>query len=721
MIATRAAVRLLLFLLFVLLAGCGGGGGGPGDSNPGGSGGGAPPVCTGGLVLCDDECVDLASPDHCGSCDNACRGDQVCRAGSCVCPRGSALCGGVCTGIVNDPNNCGACGNVCDGALSCVDGECKKVCPTGQIVCGDDCVDPTVDTDNCGACGNRCAVGASCVDRACTCPEPTEPCADGLCVDTGNDPRNCGGCGIGCGTDERCIFGACTLQCHEGELLCDGACVDPLANAANCGECGHACAPGNACVAGACVDTPLPDLSVDAAVLATSVSIDHRTFETSSCAVVEGCVGGTGDRRLLRFSTRTPNHGLADLNVGPPAGNPNLVWSPCHGHYHFSDYASYRVLDLEGNVVATGHKQAFCLMDTNRVDPEAPHQSPHYTCSNQGISQGWADTYGSGLDCQWVDVTDLAPGHYQLEVSVNPAHVFAELDYSDNVVRIPVDIPTDAGCMPSPEVCGNGVDEDCTGIADDGCPPITGNEDCATAHPIRLNGTVLAQVDTTTRDDVTSSCGAAGGKDLVFRIDVQQTELVYLSTFGSTVPTTLSLRAGSCGGTETACVDDACSTQQEQWVGELQPGTYYAVVEAHGVTGPSTIQFKVQQAGCTGSPITSGTTVHSTTTGRTNTYSACRGGAAPEEAWWFTTCPGTRSAVATTCAPGTVFDTVVSVLPGSCTAPSVACADDDPSCSSGSTRTTLNAVPVNGDGLWFTIVDGYNAIDQGAYDLTVTW
>jgi hypothetical protein len=29
------------------------------------------------------------------------------------------------------------------------------------------------------------------------------------------------------------------------------------------------------------------------------------------------------------------------------------------------------------------------------------------SCANQGIQAGWVDEYGAGLDCQWIDITDL--------------------------------------------------------------------------------------------------------------------------------------------------------------------------------------------------------------------------------------------------------------------------------------------------------------------------
>src|SRR6266446_7629413 len=111
-----------------------------------------------------------------------------------------------------------------------------------------------------------------------------------------------------------------------------------------------------------------PDLTVDPKRFVSQMEIVDRFFDTSSCEIAEGSVGGTGYRRLLRFDTVLINGGDGDLVVGSPTdpNNPYLsvfIYSPCHMHYHIDGFSNYRLLNLNHSVVALGHKQAFCLED----------------------------------------------------------------------------------------------------------------------------------------------------------------------------------------------------------------------------------------------------------------------------------------------------------------------------------------------------------------------
>jgi hypothetical protein len=193
---------------------------------------------------------------------------------------------------------------------------------------------------------------------------------------------------------------------------------------------------------GAC---PLPDLMVAGDVALESIQFERQFFAADSCAIEESCVDAPGVRRLLRFSTETGNIGEADLVLGDPTTTPGFERSECHGHFHYEGYASYELLDQTGGVVATGHKQAFCLMDVTSLSGEG---GGRFHCGFQGVSRGFADIYGSGLDCQWVDVTDVAAGEYVLRISVNTDRSLPESDYDNNVAEVPVTIVDEADTDP---------------------------------------------------------------------------------------------------------------------------------------------------------------------------------------------------------------------------------------------------------------------------------
>lgn len=186
--------------------------------------------------------------------------------------------------------------------------------------------------------------------------------------------------------------------------------------------------------------TAAPDLTIDADRLRSSYRISWKSFSSSSCAVVEDCAS-PGSRKLLRFDVVVPNFGTADLFMGDPsdpANSGDFIFSPCHGHYHYEGFAEYRLLN-QNQVLVRGHKQAFCLMDSQRYWSGSP--SRDFDCNNQGISVGWADVYDRTIDCQWIDITGVPPGTYILEVEVNATGKINEGDNEwPNIARTSVTI-----------------------------------------------------------------------------------------------------------------------------------------------------------------------------------------------------------------------------------------------------------------------------------------
>ena len=159
-----------------------------------------------------------------------------------------------------------------------------------------------------------------------------------------------------------------------------------------------------------------PDLVIDPSwidPMTNDIMVGRNT-----CELLEGCVDDVGIRTILRFSLSARNIGSTDLVLGVAANNPDVFhYSGCHDHYHFDNFANYELRDGE-TVIARGHKQAFCLLDS--YSPAWPNAFGKFYCGNQGISRGFADIYEAELPCQWIDITEVPPGDYTLRAEINP-------------------------------------------------------------------------------------------------------------------------------------------------------------------------------------------------------------------------------------------------------------------------------------------------------------
>lgn len=164
---------------------------------------------------------------------------------------------------------------------------------------------------------------------------------------------------------------------------------------------------------------------------------NYRYIPENSCTIVESCVGGPGWRHLLQFPTGDVNVGTKPLEIGRVdyfnthsgtllSKHGVFEFSACHRHYHFSEYGSFTV----GNgSEAVSHKNAFCLQPSGRVwnHELSPLHHDFVDCIDQGVTVGWIDEYKMGLECQWLDISDVRPNQdLSLSFTTNPEGLLCE-------------------------------------------------------------------------------------------------------------------------------------------------------------------------------------------------------------------------------------------------------------------------------------------------------
>lgn len=185
----------------------------------------------------------------------------------------------------------------------------------------------------------------------------------------------------------------------------------------------------------------------------------YRYIPADSCTLVEQCVGAAGWRQLMMFPTGDMNTGAEALDIGRVdyfhqeggsllADHGVYEYSACHEHYHFSHYGSFTLGD--GSHAIT-HKQGFCLQPTSRLmnNEQSPMNHPYANCIEQGVAVGWIDEYNMGLECQWLDVSDVPPQTLPISFTTNPDGMMCEgtrkFDEDGNQLFEPTEFTTKDG------------------------------------------------------------------------------------------------------------------------------------------------------------------------------------------------------------------------------------------------------------------------------------
>ena len=194
---------------------------------------------------------------------------------------------------------------------------------------------------------------------------------------------------------------------------------------------------------------PLPDLRSLPAWAIEVADGRHLTFAATVWNAGPGrlVVDGfrTQDPDLMRayqyfFSTNGTQQGHA------PVGTMEWDARDGHDHWHFTDFATYRLLDARRQLVLRSGKEAFCLANTDVVDYLVPganwrpsNTDLHTSCggrSSLGVREvldtGSGDTYAQYLPGQSFDLRGLPNGTYWIEVRANPQRALHETRTGNN-------------------------------------------------------------------------------------------------------------------------------------------------------------------------------------------------------------------------------------------------------------------------------------------------
>ncbi|MEU1483015.1 lysyl oxidase family protein [Streptomyces sp. NPDC005752] len=198
---------------------------------------------------------------------------------------------------------------------------------------------------------------------------------------------------------------------------------------------------------------------------------DLRSLPAYGITIGEGDTGTPG-RDYLAFSANVWNAGPAQLVVDgfrkpgnelmdayqyfydasgkqvgyTPTGTMEWDPRPGHEHWHFTDFASYRLLKADKKETVRSGKEAFCLANTDAVDYTVKNANWHpdntdlsTACGQENsisvrevLDVGSGDTYTQDLPGQSFDITGLSNGTYYIQVLANPEKRLKETDLGNN-------------------------------------------------------------------------------------------------------------------------------------------------------------------------------------------------------------------------------------------------------------------------------------------------
>jgi hypothetical protein len=147
--------------------------------------------------------------------------------------------------------------------------------------------------------------------------------------------------------------------------------------------------------------------------------------------------------------------------------------APTHTHWHLLNFEYFQLRAPDGRVVETDRKNGFCIVDRYTVSDDLPHrpenpESPEgklaqrlkgHMCEHHnpsaldvmfGISVGSGDDYKHEVDFQWLDLTHVKSGVYDVVNVVNSDRALLEKNYDNNASSIAISVQWPDGAVNPP-------------------------------------------------------------------------------------------------------------------------------------------------------------------------------------------------------------------------------------------------------------------------------
>ena len=161
----------------------------------------------------------------------------------------------------------------------------------------------------------------------------------------------------------------------------------------------------------------------------------------------------------------------------PGVGVLRYTIATTHQHWHLLRFDRYELRSIaRGKPVRPDRKTGFCLGDRYQTDPatalpgeppaaiwtdECGKSQPLLRLVREGISPGYGDDYDPLVEGQYVDITGLPAGRYELVHRVNADRRLRESDYRNNAASIILDLSWPRGPAHEPAIdvvarCGDG-------------------------------------------------------------------------------------------------------------------------------------------------------------------------------------------------------------------------------------------------------------------------